>query len=219
MPVITIHSGCSVERFSLLMSLSFYIQPCLSVLVLEGTEERLFAGIILKNFWMLKPRNFTMSEQLYSAMYFPSADCDIIFYKEGTDLTKTNTLNKEKYDLFFCTQVFNFIYDVKAAIRGAYYLLKPGATLLGSVAGNISPVSRTDMKLWGHYWGFTYLGIELLLADVFGKENVVVKPLGNVVSAVAYTQGLCLEDISDTSILDHDDENYPIVIGFAAHKR
>ena len=161
-----------------------------------------------------------VGENLYSNMYFgETVNCDIIHYDKGTDLTKLNTLNKDQYDIFFCTQVLNFIYDVKSAIRGAYYLLKPGGTLLGSVAGNICPVSRTDMERYGHFWGFTYLGIEKLVKEVFGDENVEVIPFGNALAATAYTQGLCLEDIAIPELLDFNDENYAIVIGIIGHKQ
>lgn len=66
----------------------------------------------------------------YSRKYFSYSDkpvrYHILCYENGMDLTDVKTLQKELCDVFICTQVFNFIYDVKAAIYGAHYLLKRG---------------------------------------------------------------------------------------------
>ena len=135
------------------------------------------------------------------------------------DLTKPESLPKAAYDLFICTQVFNFIYDVKAAIRGAFYLLKENGTLLATVAGNISPVSRSDMENYGHFWGFTYLAIQQLTSEVFGEENVRVIPFGNSMAATAFVQGVAVEDLQDWSLLDNTDSDYAICIGVVATKK
>ena len=144
---------------------------------------------------------------------------DILRHEKGMDLTDTATLLPERYDVFICTQVFNFIYDVRAAIRGAYYLLKPGGVLLATVQGCVGQVSRTDMKLYGDYWRFTDLGIGKLIGDVFGDAQVKVYPYGNVLAATAFVQGLALEDLADASLLDPVESEYAINIGVIATKR
>ena len=140
-------------------------------------------------------------------------------YSIGMDLTKPESLLKDTYDLFICTQVFNFIYDMRAAIRGAFHLLKDKGTLLATVAGNISPVSRSDMENYGHFWGFTYLAIRKLVSEVFGEDNVRVIPFGNSAAATAFIQGLSVEDLPDKSLLDDTDSDYAICIGIVAKKR
>lgn len=159
----------------------------------------------------------------YSRRFFPSSaeliQYDVLRYDCGMDLTDVSTLPPNKYDVFVCTQVFNFIYDVKAAVHGSYYLLKPGGTLLATVQGNVGQVSRTDMKLWGDYWRFTDLGIGKLISEVFGELQVKVYPYGNAFSATAFVQGMALEDIPDTKLLEPVESEYAICIGVIAQKK
>src|SRR5688572_11384169 len=45
------------------------------------------------------------------------------------DLCVTESLKENFADCFICTQTLNFIYNFDDAIRGTYFLLKPGGTL------------------------------------------------------------------------------------------
>ncbi|MCR5235800.1 MAG: class I SAM-dependent methyltransferase [Lachnospiraceae bacterium] len=160
-----------------------------------------------------------VGEDTYSRKYVGSqgTQYDILDYSEGMDLTIQDSLPDGKYDVFICTQVFNFIYDVRKAIRGAYHLLRRGGVLLATVAGNICQISRYDMERHGDYWRFTDLSIRLLMEEVFGKDNVSVIPYGNSMAATAFIQGLAVEDI-DVSLLDVNDPDYSILIGVEARK-
>lgn len=165
------------------------------------------------------PRTIEVGESTYSEKYmYIDGRNDVLNYGKGMDLTKPESLPKAAYDLFICTQVFNFIYDVKAAIRGAFYLLKENGTLLATVAGNISPVSRSDMENYGHFWGFTYLAIQRLTSEVFGDGNVRVLPFGNSMAATAFVQGVAIEDLQNWSLWDITDTDYAICIGIVATK-
>ncbi len=162
---------------------------------------------------------YEVGEDKYSSIYFPNANHSILDYTQGNaDLTKKETLPCGKFDVFICTQVFNFIYEVKKAIEGAAYVLKEGGVLLATVAGNISQVSRSDMNAYGDYWRFTYLGIEKLFAEVFGKDNISVTTFGNAMSTSAYIQGMCYEDLPRPDLLDDNDPEYALVIGLTARK-
>ena len=90
--------------------------------------------------------------------------------------------------------------------------------LLATVAGNISQVSQSDMDNYGHFWGFTYLGIRKLVENIFGEGNVTVVPYGNAMAATAFVQGISLEDLPNSSLLDVEDANYAITIGIVAKK-
>ena len=155
----------------------------------------------------------------YSKKFFPQATHDILDFSAGMDLTKKETLQQNKYDVFICTQVLNFIYDVKTAVAGARYLLKDGGSMLATVAANISPISRYDMERWGHFWGFTYLGIGRIFAEVFGDENTKIIPFGNSMSATAFVQGMALQDLPKIELMDVSDSDYSITIGVVAVKR
>ena len=132
------------------------------------------------------------------------------------DLTNTATLPKEKYDCFIATQTLNFIFDVNKAVGGCNYLLKPGGTFMGTVSG-ISQISRFDMDRWGDYWRFTDLSIKRALENHF-QGNIQIQTFGNVLSSIAYLQGIAVEDLPDSSLLDEPENDYQMTICFIATK-
>lgn len=161
-----------------------------------------------------------VADDSYSRKFFPNAESyKILQYQNGEDLTRTESLQKNSADVFICTQVLQVIYDVRAALYGAKYLLKENGTLLATVAGNISQISRVDYDDYGYFWGFTDMGIKKLMEEVFGQGNVEVRAFGNVASATAFIQGLAVEDLPDKSILEKNDFEYAICIGCKAVKK
>lgn len=133
------------------------------------------------------------------------------------DLEQTSTCPENEFDCFVCTNTFNFIYDIKAAIKSSHKILKPGGSLVGTVA-SYTQVSKFDYERWGDFWRFTDKSIKRLLQEEFGN-NVDVEIYGNFSTALALMQGLALEDIKDKSILDSTDPIYASVIGFKAVKK
>ncbi len=178
---------------------------------IESFIKRASASIAKENIKTLE-----VAEEVYSKEFFPKAVHEVLAFDNGMDLTRHETIRQDYYDLFICTQTLNFIYDVKSAIRGCYSLLKSGGTILATVAGNISQISKYDMDRWGDYWRFTYRSIDMLFREVFGSD-VKVYPYGNSMAATAFIQGLCVEDV-DTGLLDVSDPEYAIVIGVEARK-
>ena len=132
------------------------------------------------------------------------------------DLTDCTSLPGGRFDCFVCTQTLNFIYDVKAAVRGAHHLLAPGGRFIGTVSG-ISQISRYDMDRWGDYWRFTTLSLQRLLGESFG-QNVVVESFGNALAAQLSLQGVAVEDLPNHELLERRDQDYQIIIGFTASK-
>jgi SAM-dependent methyltransferase len=130
------------------------------------------------------------------------------------DLTDPASLPGSRYDCFVCTQTFNFIYDVAAAIRGAHHVLKPGGVLLATVAG-ISPISRWDADRWGDFWRFTPQSLERQLRAAFTGE-VQVRSFGNLLAATALLHGLAVEDLRDPAALATADADFPVVIAATA---
>jgi hypothetical protein len=133
------------------------------------------------------------------------------------DLSKPEALPRQIADCFICTQTYQCIYDVAAAIQGSAQMLRPGGTLLATFAG-ISQISRYDMDRWGDFWRFTPASVKRLLEQHFPPAGTKIKTFGNVLSATAFLQGCSVEDMASPSSLDEHDPDYPVIITVRADK-
>jgi SAM-dependent methyltransferase len=133
------------------------------------------------------------------------------------DLTNPATLPANKIDCFICTQTFNFIYNFSDAIKGAHQVLKPGGTLLATVAG-ISQISRYDMDRWGDYWRFTTLSAKKEFENIFGQGNVEIDYYGNCLTAVSLIRGIATEELTKEN-LDIKDPDFEVIITIKATKK
>lgn len=148
---------------------------------------------------------------------------DVLYVTEGNpqativaDLTNAPHIPSDCFDCIIFTQTLLVIYEVRAAIRTLYRILKPGGVLLATFPG-ISQISRYDMDRWGDYWRFTSLSARRLFEETFPKEKVTVKAYGNVLSAVAFLHGLAVEDLKSQE-LDYRDQDYEVTITVRAIK-
>lgn len=132
------------------------------------------------------------------------------------DLTNTKTLPENKIDCFICTQTLNFIYDYKKAIKGIKHLLKPNGIALITVSG-IAQISRYDMDKWRDYWRFTTKSAHDIFAEGFEDENIKVDFYGNVLSTVAFLEGISKEELTNDE-LNYKDENYQMLITIIVKK-
>jgi SAM-dependent methyltransferase len=132
------------------------------------------------------------------------------------DLTGVDHIPSDSFDCIILTQVLQVIYDVPAALRSTYRILKPGGVALITVAG-ISKISRYDMDRWGYYWGFTTRSIRNLFEAVFPSENIEIEAHGNVLAAVAFLHGLAAEELRPKE-LAYKDPDYEISITIRASK-
>lgn len=192
--------GCPIDRY--------YINSFLK------QNQSLITGSVLEIAESTYSKRFGHDISSYEVLHYDDSN------KKATivgDLTKPETLPKERIDCFICTQTLNFIFDVSKAIEGSYKVLKQGGTLLCTVSG-ISQISRYDMDRWGDYWRFTDLSIRKLMESVFGEGNVEIVTFGNALAATAFLQGLAIDDLPDTSLLDKKDLDYQITIGIKATK-
>ena len=180
---------------------------------------------ISENAKYIKGRVLEISESYYSKTpgSGPVDEYEVLHATQGNkyatiigDLTDINTLPENRMDCFICTQTLNFIYDVRKALKGAHYLLKPGGILLATVAG-ISQISRYDMSRWGDYWRFTNASIERLVRETF-KGMVQINSYGNVLAATAFLQGMAIQDMPNLSLLDKNDGDYQLIITIVAEK-
>jgi SAM-dependent methyltransferase len=133
------------------------------------------------------------------------------------DLSKADHVPSDSFDCIIVMQTLQFIYDVPAAVRTLFRILKPGGVVLCSVP-SVSPICRYDMDRWGDYWRFTSKAMERLFGDVFGTGNIAVEAYGNVLVATAFLHGMAAEELT-TKELDFKDQDYEALITIKAVKR
>ena len=150
-------------------------------------------------------------------------ESDVLHYVSGNpkativaDLTDAEHIPTNTFDCIILTQTLQFIYDVKAAIRTLFRILKPGGTLLMTCHG-ISQISRFDMGNWGEYWRFTSLSAQKLFGEVFTEDHVTVHAYGNVLTAAAFLYGLTAGELRQDE-LDYRDPDYELILGVRAIK-
>jgi len=150
-------------------------------------------------------------------------ECDILHVGDGNpkatiiaDLSHAPQIPDDLFDCVILTQTLHLIYDVHAALRTLYRILRPGGVLLLTVPG-ITPVPTRSQ--WGHtwYWAFTPLSVGAGLREAFGKEDVTIGVHGNVLAATAFLQGLAAEELA-TDELDATDPDYPVIVTGWARK-
>jgi HemK-related putative methylase len=91
--------------------------------------------------------------------------------------------------------------------RQAPLHLRPGGVLLVTVP----VVSRIcDPPLTDH-WRFTPLSVRRLMEEAFGGGTVTVAGRGNVLTQIAFLEGLAAEDLTAAE-LAVDDERFPLVV-------
>ncbi|MGG7073548.1 hypothetical protein U5B43_04720 [Campylobacter sp. 9BO] len=74
------------------------------------------------------------------------------------------------------------------------------------------------MDRWGDYWRFTDLSIKKTFEDIFGWDNVEVEVYGNVLSAMAFLQGICAEELTKDELFNKDND-YQVTICIKAVKK
>jgi len=152
----------------------------------------------------------TQSEVLHAAPGNPQATL-------VGDLTCADDLPSDSFDCIILTQTLPFIYDVRAAIKTVYRILKPGGVLLATFPGVSHQISRHDMDRWGDYWRFTTLSARRLFEEVFPPSNAEIEAHGNVLVAIASLHGLAAEELRQKE-LDYRDPDYEVSITVRAVK-
>ncbi|MFQ5423423.1 MAG: FkbM family methyltransferase [Phycisphaerae bacterium] len=132
------------------------------------------------------------------------------------DLSTGAGIPADAFDCIILTQTLQHVFDVAAAIRHVRRALCRGGIVLATVPG-ISQISRYDMDRWGDYWRFTPLSIQRLFEGAFPPSGVDVTARGNVLAAVAFLEGVVVEEL-ESSELDIDDPDYPMLITVRARK-
>lgn len=153
--------------------------------------------------------------------------CDVIDIDEKNpertitaDLTHCDVISDQTYECIVLPQTLLYVYDLSAAIRQMWRILKPGGVLLVTLPG-IAKVCLPEEICVGavgeDFWRFTSASARRLFGDVFGPENVEVVAYGNVLSATAFLHGLIVEEFTADE-LDYRDPEYEVSIGVRARR-
>jgi SAM-dependent methyltransferase len=129
------------------------------------------------------------------------------------DLAAADALPSDAFDCFVLTQTLQYLFDVRAAVTHAHRVLRPGGVLLATlpVTSRVTEAPLTD------YWRFTPASVARLLGEAFGPAAVTVRGHGNVLTQVAFLEGLAAEDLTHAELADHDDR-FPVIVSARAVK-
>ncbi len=132
------------------------------------------------------------------------------------DLTDAPNVPSDTFDCVIITQTLHLIYDVKAALRTCYRILKPGGVLLATVPG----ISNVDYEEWGSIWlwAFTKRSAQLLLEETFPDGQLQITSDGNVLVASAFLYGLGVGELTKNE-LETNDPHYQVIISIRAQKK
>lgn len=130
------------------------------------------------------------------------------------DLAAAGSIENDSFDCFILTQTLQLIYDVKSAVAHSYRILRPGGVLLVTVPA----LSRLAGEGYTDYWRFTPASCARLFGEIFGADQVTITAYGNVLSAVAFLEGMAYEELSKLE-LDAVDEHYPVLMAIRAVKQ
>lgn len=133
------------------------------------------------------------------------------------DLTDAGHIPSNAFDCIIFTQALQMIYDMKAAMKTLYRILKPGGVVLMTTHGTSKIARRLGRDDWGEYWRLTAQGVDALVKDVAPDAELALKSYGNVMSAAAFLFGLSVEDLKAEE-LDADDEDFEVILGARIRK-
>ena len=123
------------------------------------------------------------------------------------DLAAGHNLPSNAFDCFVLTQTLQLVFDVPAALAHACRILRPGGVLLATV-----PVtSRVCDPPLTDYWRFTPRAVARLFQQAFDPGEVRVRGHGNVLTQVAFLEGLAVEELSEAQ-LEVDDDRFPLIV-------
>ncbi|BAY31963.1 family 2 glycosyl transferase [Nostoc carneum NIES-2107] len=141
---------------------------------------------------------------------------DVLHIKEGNtnatiigDLANSDNISADTFDCLVLTQTLHFIYDIRAAVKTIYRILKPGGIGLITVPG----ISQISVDEWQDYWcwSFTAISVQKLFVEVFPPENLQINTYGNVLAATSFLQGLATEELRKQELDEHD-PSYQVLI-------
>ena len=132
------------------------------------------------------------------------------------DLANAAEIPSGYFDCVILTQTLHYIFDLDAAVATVHRILKPGGTCLITLPG-ISRICRDQQDRDSDCWRFTAVSAARLLGSRFGQDNVRVRTYGNVLTSIAFLEGLASEELTRDE-LDHQDPDYQLTIAVEARR-
>jgi peptidoglycan/xylan/chitin deacetylase (PgdA/CDA1 family)/SAM-dependent methyltransferase len=131
------------------------------------------------------------------------------------DLRRLHGIPSDSYDCFILTQTAHVIDDMPAVLREAARVVKPGGALLVT----LPCASRVCLEYGrdGDFWRVTEAGARQLFAEIFPATHVEVQAFGNVLTNVAFLEGLACDEISAEEFETYD-PFHPLLVGVRAVK-
>ncbi len=127
------------------------------------------------------------------------------------DLTDADHIPSDRFDCIIFTQSLQMIYDMKAALRTLHRILKPGGVLLLTSHGISKIGRRLERDGWGEYWHITTQSAVNLFEETFPNSDIQVSSAGNVLAAISYLHGLCVEELA-VEDLDARDPDFEVIV-------
>ena len=128
------------------------------------------------------------------------------------DLADAHNIKSNTYDTLIITHTIGLIPEHEKAIAELYRILKPGGSLLLTVAA-LSPFVPDSSG----YWRYTAKSVNFLLGKYFSLDKVKVESYGNALAGQAFWVGMSQEDIGAEN-LKFNDKRYPVIISAVAKK-
>jgi SAM-dependent methyltransferase len=124
------------------------------------------------------------------------------------DLDDVESLPASRYSCAIVTQTLQFVRDPRVAVENLRRSLVPGGVLLASVPA----IAKIDHNLTGvDRWRFMPVAFSELIRDVFDTDEFAVEVYGNLLSAVAYLNGIAARELRSTE-LDVTDPLFPVIV-------
>ncbi len=166
----------------------------------------------------IRGRVLEIGDDTYTRRYGGAAvtKADVLHVHEGNpiatfvgDLTDGEVLPSDAFDCVVLTQTLHLLLDVASAVRTVHRILKPGGVVLATVPG-ISHLSGDEWR-HGWYWAITPAAAQRLFEDRFGAEQTEVRHHGNVLTTIAFLQGLSAGELRPEEF-EPADPQYPMLV-------
>jgi len=184
-------------------------------------------GFIVANAPDIMGRVLEIGDDIYTQRFGDDrvTKSDVLDLMEGNekativgDLASADHILSDSFDCIILVQTLQYIFDLRAALKTLFRILKPGGVALVTVPG-ISKTSPYHGEGWPYYWhwSFSSISVQRLFEEIFLAKNVRVYSYGNVLTAMAFLQGLATEELRQKE-MDHYDPAYPVTITIRAVK-